>query len=456
MSLSLMVVCSVSTVVFNGNPLMRYDGYYVLADWLEIPNLRDRANRFLKTLTLEYCLGVEVRPEPYMALGRRIWFVTFAVLSYIYRWVVTFSILWFISKVLEPYKLGAISRLLAVAAAASLVGWPLYRLGESLYKRGRLPDMKRGRVWASVIVVAAFLMFVFLVPLPVSRVRDLALVDMEPQAMQKVFVKEPGTLEVIRVRDGQRVQKGDILAEFRNVDVDNEIGETESEIRIRMVQQNELGERLRSTSDHQERAKMMLEQAHVKGELDDYRNRLKVYKERHLNMILTAPCDGVVMGAPHQDDLGKFWEKEQQGTPFCTIGDPAHLRAIMPVSPADYRLLREDLGDASKPLPATIRIQGSADRTWKGLVASLPESEAKEVPAQLTARLGGPLATKPSSNPDVHVPQNQQYLVNVDFVKSDPSMCPGTMAQVKVHCRWQTCAWWLWRKITGTFDLRLM
>src|SRR5581483_2195347 len=42
MSLSLMVVCSVSTVLFNGNPLMRYDGYYVLADWLEIPNLRDR------------------------------------------------------------------------------------------------------------------------------------------------------------------------------------------------------------------------------------------------------------------------------------------------------------------------------------------------------------------------------------------------------------------------------
>ena len=60
MALSLMVVCSVSTVVFNANPLMRYDGYYVLADWLEIPNLRERSNRFLTNLTLEHCLGVEV------------------------------------------------------------------------------------------------------------------------------------------------------------------------------------------------------------------------------------------------------------------------------------------------------------------------------------------------------------------------------------------------------------
>jgi putative peptide zinc metalloprotease protein len=50
LSLSLMVVCSVSTVVFNANPLMRYDGYYVLADWIEIPNLREKANRYLSNL----------------------------------------------------------------------------------------------------------------------------------------------------------------------------------------------------------------------------------------------------------------------------------------------------------------------------------------------------------------------------------------------------------------------
>src|SRR5262249_12722130 len=79
LSLSLMIVCSVSTVVFNANPLMRYDGYYVLADWLEIPNLRERSNRFLTNAFLEHCLGVEVLPEPYMALGRKVLFVSYAV-----------------------------------------------------------------------------------------------------------------------------------------------------------------------------------------------------------------------------------------------------------------------------------------------------------------------------------------------------------------------------------------
>src|SRR5438445_3771493 len=108
LSLALMVVCSVSTVVFNGNPLMRYDGYYVLADWLEIPNLRDRSNRYLQRIVMEHCLGIEVQPEPYMELWRRILFVTYAIISYVYRWVITFSILYFMSRFLKPSKLGVI------------------------------------------------------------------------------------------------------------------------------------------------------------------------------------------------------------------------------------------------------------------------------------------------------------------------------------------------------------
>src|SRR5438309_2507717 len=120
LSLSLMVVCSVSTVLFNANPLMRYDGYYILADWLEIPNLRDRSNRFLQRLVMDYCLGIEVQPEQYMALWRRISFVVYAVISYIYRWVITFSILYFMSQFLKPYKLGVVSGMLACAAAGSM------------------------------------------------------------------------------------------------------------------------------------------------------------------------------------------------------------------------------------------------------------------------------------------------------------------------------------------------
>src|SRR5437660_1391675 len=88
-SLCVMVLCSVSTFVFNANPLMRFDGYYIMADWLEIPNLRDRCNKYLKNIFFDYCLGIEVPPEPYMTLNRRILFLTYAVAAYIYRWLLT-------------------------------------------------------------------------------------------------------------------------------------------------------------------------------------------------------------------------------------------------------------------------------------------------------------------------------------------------------------------------------
>jgi len=139
MSLCLMVICSVSTVMFNGNPLMRYDGYYILADWIEVPNLRERCNRYLSKLFQEYGMGVEVQPEPYMELDRRVLFITYALISYVYRWVVTFGILWFLSRFLKPYKLETLSAMMAMVAAGSMVGWPLVRMGKNYHKQGGCP-----------------------------------------------------------------------------------------------------------------------------------------------------------------------------------------------------------------------------------------------------------------------------------------------------------------------------
>src|SRR5262245_1840428 len=215
-SLCVMVLCSISTFVFNANPLMRFDGYYILADWLEIPNLRDRSNRMLKNLTCEHALGMEVQPEPYMETWRKVLFVTYAIASYVYRWVLTFSILYFLSNWLKPYKLGALSTMLALAALGSLVGWPLYRLFKGLHKRGRLPDMKRNRVTISSAILVAILLAFFLVPLPISRVRQTGLVQIEPELVHKVTVPSDGQLVALYVRDGQHVARGQPIAEFRN------------------------------------------------------------------------------------------------------------------------------------------------------------------------------------------------------------------------------------------------
>src|SRR5437763_177917 len=178
-ALCVMVLCSVSTVVFNANPLMRFDGYYILADWLEIPNLREKANRYLNNLFLEKCLGVEVPPEAYMAPGRKTLFVVYAIGSWVYRWVVTFSILWMLSNFLGP-KLKILSQMLAVMSLGSLFIWPAYKVIKNIRQRGRLPDMKAARVYITLTVFVALILGIFFLPLPFSRVHETGLVPADP------------------------------------------------------------------------------------------------------------------------------------------------------------------------------------------------------------------------------------------------------------------------------------
>jgi putative peptide zinc metalloprotease protein len=169
---------------------------------------------------------------------------------------------------------------------------------------------------------------------------------------------------------------------------------------------------------------------------------------------LRAPCAGIVMSAPKPDEIGKYWEKDQP-VPFCQIGDPKTLRALVPVPPSDYHLLQSDMADG-RQLAVSIRVPGRGSEVIAGRVAQLPQSDAKDLPLALTQRGGGPLAVKPSNDPNINVPQSQHYLIPVEILHPDSAICPGTMVKVKIHCRWQTCAWWCWRAISSAFDLGLI
>ena len=165
--LSTMFVCSVSTVMFNANPLLRYDGYYILSDLLEIPNLRQKAtpilNRKLSPLVpgpggarpTRSCRSAIRSSLPSIRSPRR--FIAGSS---------RFSIFWFLYEVLEPYGLKVISQMIATASIISLVVQPLWKLGKFFYIPGRLEKVKRKHVQVTLAVLAAVALFVFALPLP--------------------------------------------------------------------------------------------------------------------------------------------------------------------------------------------------------------------------------------------------------------------------------------------------
>ncbi len=205
-----------------------------------------------------------------MALGRRFWFLTYAIISYVYRWVITFSILYFMNNWLKPYKLGVVSSMLATFAAASMVGWPLYRLGKNVHKRGRLPDMKPVRVTLTSLVIAAVLLFLLLVPLPISHIRQVGAVEVDPDAALPVAVQTAGQLANLKVRNGDHVRSGEILATFSNPQIEADLIRADSDLSILQMKRLDVERRLdalQAKAQPQERARAAAELSEINGNI---------------------------------------------------------------------------------------------------------------------------------------------------------------------------------------------
>src|SRR5690606_19448937 len=105
LALNVFLITTITTVIFNMNPLMRFDGYYIVSDFLEIPNLRQKADKLLRDKFGWYCLGIEPRHDPFMPETGVFGFVSFAIAAWAYRWFVMFGIALFLYTWLKPYQL---------------------------------------------------------------------------------------------------------------------------------------------------------------------------------------------------------------------------------------------------------------------------------------------------------------------------------------------------------------
>lgn len=439
MSMSLMVVCSVSTLVFNANPLMRFDGYYVLADWLEIPNLREKSNRFLMSVVQEYGLGIEVPPQPYMTRGRQILFVTYAIAAYLYRWFITFVVLVFMFTFLEPYKLGAISFVLGIAAMVTMIGQPLYQLFKNVSKRGRLPDMKPRNVSISAALLVVVIGCALFIPLPL-RVKGVAYLTINPQESAKLETPEfGGFLKELVVQDGQRVKAGDVIAILHNPQLDIQLRLNEQNRSLRIKQLDTLNAHLSTGGSD---PKIASEIGATKNEIQALHNAYKQLAYIKQSLVVRATCNGVVMRLIKPTELGKFLEK---GMPICEIGDERDLRAILLVPSADKGLIQT--GDA-----AWIRIHGRGYNYWPGHVANISANEAKAVPYQLTNKVSGNIASHSDPETKMEIPQSQHYVVEIKMEQIDDAMHPGVVARVKIECEPKTIWWRINRYLDITFN----
>lgn len=158
---NLIVMASVSTVLFNGNPLLRFDGYYVLADWIEVPNLGSRSIKYWQYLAEHYLLDLPQSELPPSTAGERRWFLFYAPAAFAYRMSVLFAISLLIAQ--QYFFIGV---LLAVWGVVASLGIPLLKMFHAMFAEHRF-EARTMRVRTVLIWggLGLYLVF-FVIPVP--------------------------------------------------------------------------------------------------------------------------------------------------------------------------------------------------------------------------------------------------------------------------------------------------
>ena len=216
------VVGSVTTVLFNANPLLRLDGYFMLADALGVPNLAQRANSFWLFLISRFGLGARAEKAPPASRYEQICFTLYAPLALAYRLLVTFGIAWFVAQ--QYFVIGV---LLAVWAIASGVLWPLGKGWMALHTAPRFAA-RPWRAWGAVLGLLGLLcVALWLVPLP-RHTRAQGIVWLPEEALLRA--RSDGFVVSTAVRDGDRVHPGDIAIIMRNAELSAKVTEQQSRL----------------------------------------------------------------------------------------------------------------------------------------------------------------------------------------------------------------------------------
>ena len=288
---NVMLIAGVSTVLFNANPLLRFDGYYILSDLIDIPNLRQRAQQHLGAVLQRGLFGIAndaVQATPREAA----WFLFFSIASFIYRLTVTFAIAVFIGS--HYFVVGV---LLAIWAVATGIFAPVLWLVGFIAFSPRLRRHRARAVLTSGALAAALFVLVFVVPVPSWTNAQGVLWDAEQSVVRS---GADGFVQRVAAQPGSRVRRGDPL-----VEADDPLLLP----RLKMVRAEKEAAEARYQAERMENLSASLVTQEKLKALDADLQRLE---ERMRDLVVRAPGDGIFALAAPENLPGRFLKQGEQ------------------------------------------------------------------------------------------------------------------------------------------------
>ncbi len=419
---NLFLIGGISSLFFNGNPLLKYDAYYVLADAVGIPNLFQRSLQYWTYLAQRYLFGLRDAVSPASAPGEARWFVAYSLASLVYR----LAILWFIiAVVIEKYFYPGL--LLAVWLIGAQLLLPLGRGIRFLFTSPAL-DRRRGRaLTASGTLVTLFAIVFGLVPMPAYTINEGVVWLPDETGLR---AEHDGFVRALRAVDAVRVEAGDPIVELQDPFLDTEARIAEARVR-------ELRARYRAN-----RADDPVAAGRVAEQLRVAESELRHIRGKTSTMQVSASRPGRVM-LPDADDLPGRYVRKGELLGYILNDETPTVRVA--VRQDHIGQLRQQV------VEIRVRIAGKPGMDFPAIILrQAPEATNRLPSAALATRGGGRFVTRSESGDEL-VTREKIFIVDLGLDLRGERVPLGARAWVRIDHGSETLVSQWYRRVRQVF-----
>lgn len=385
--MNIMFVCSISAVLTNGNPLLKYDGYYILADWLEIPNLAQKSNKEIFRLFLFHGCGDQRKVDVWTSRFNKQTYVLYGITAFCFRLVLMLTISVFLVEYTRKIGLEFWGLMLAAFSTGTVFFQPIKAFVKHVREPGNWQQMKRKNLTVTTILLALFWFFVAFIPLP-HWIPAECMVRFRSEA--NVFIQESGTLQEIHALPGDQLNAGDLILVLRDPKLEEELIRAERKVnRARIEVQSRLKQSSHNLDDDHEDLKSLRQKLAASS---DALSKLQL---KHAKMRVISPCDGLVVGvsprlkkAESRDSTlnQQYGNLLDESNLYSTLhkGDPVCLLASCENEELSLVIEQRHSGSVRVGQPTKIMLSSHPRRlTGKILRTSSLESFVDDLPEQI-------------------------------------------------------------------------
>ncbi len=434
-----MLVASINTLVFNINPLMRFDGYYVLCDVLEIPNLRTKAISFcsyhLQRLLLGYRnLAQEVQFAD-EANGRV--FVGYAVLAYLYMISIIYGFTQIFGRVLQPIGLHDFGLYVGFFVEGSFVVLPFIKVIMDASSPG-VHIVKSGSASRRATIIcaglAALVAASFVIP---SRHHVTQQAIVVPRTLEGVSSEVGGIVKAVYVRTGQWVERGDLLVTLENTEITADLriadaGRQQARVQFGSLRRSGLWAGSES-------------QAYAAQEMEVAEAAYRIAEARAARLELRAQSAGYILTPDIEKLVGVYV------APFSVVlrfGDTRQLKLVVPLTEDEAQMVT--LG---APVSGRWLATAESFHTTLDALSSQP-AKPNEFQTGMLAFFGGPVPTQMLQRDARDRPDYPIFLASAPMPKPDFNVPDGMRVQITIEGNRTTFGAKTWRWILSWLDLK--